>query len=143
MFLRRYQELIAKLALFVVLFASLAPSVSHAVALHTGNTAFSQTICTTNGDVVVIEVLTTKGQEIKTELTLNQTGSESNKHIEINLIHCPFCATAGADLSVAQLTPFYLFTLAKQAKAAFLEADVLPQKTCHQTAHQTRAPPLL
>lgn len=134
----------AKFALFIVLFASLAPSVSHALATYTGNAAFAQTICTTNGDVVVIEVVTTKGQQIKTELTVNQNSSEpASKHVDINLIHCPFCAAGGADFSIAAPNHADSIRLAQQDAVAPLVTAVTLQSATIQTAHQTRAPPAL
>jgi len=134
----------AKFALFIVLFASLAPSVSHALASYTGDASFAQTVCTTSGDVVVIEVVTTKGQQIKTELTVNQDNSvPASKHVDINLIHCPFCATGGADFSIAAPSNVDSILLAQQVKTVFFTVSVALQPARPQTAYQTRAPPTL
>lgn len=148
MFLRYYQRLISKLALFIVLFASLAPTVSHALALHTGNSAFSQTLCTSTGKVVVIQVLTTKGSIITTELAASENNASvpdnpSSKHLELNLAHCPFCNAGSLHLSISPSSDIWLFNLPKQVKATYVPEDVPLQSTYFQTAHLSRAPPFL
>ena len=59
-----------KIALFTIVFASLAPSVSHAVAAQNGNNSFTQEICTNSGKVISIQVLTTKGQQFSVDFTV-------------------------------------------------------------------------
>ena len=64
MFNRRIQRFISKIALFLVVFASLAPSVSHAMAAQ-NNGSFLQEICSVNGlKKVVIQTINTKGKQI-------------------------------------------------------------------------------
>jgi Protein of unknown function (DUF2946) len=84
-------RLIHKFALFAILFASLAPSISHAFATNAGVNSFAQEICTSAGKKVNIQVKTTKGQYLSVAFALKQTQQPNNmaKH----LAHCPFCAS--------------------------------------------------
>ena len=83
------------IALFAIVFASLAPSISHALAAKSGS-SFSQEICNSAGQKITIQVMTTKGQQMVTELTTKATGKAP---IEIghHLQHCPFCANPSTD----------------------------------------------
>lgn len=85
-----------KFALFAIVFASLAPSISHALAAQQGINSFAQEICTTNGEIITIQVVTTQGQRLTTELdaTENPTSPASIVH---HLNHCPFCANPNTD----------------------------------------------
>lgn len=88
-------RLINKIALFAIVFASLAPSISHALAA-TSNTSFAQEVCTTTGAKITIQVITTKGKQLATELpallTENSNQDKAPTGIQHHLQHCPFCA---------------------------------------------------
>jgi hypothetical protein len=77
--------------LAVMLFVSLAPSVSHALASWTGNASFVQKICTSDGKKVVIQVKTTMGKQLSTELNLKPTVNSEidDRHVA----HCAFCSS--------------------------------------------------
>ena len=83
-------KLINKIALFAIIFASLAPSISHALAAKNG-TSFAQEICTSNGQIISIQVVTSQGQQLITELSANK--AQPVKNITKHLEHCPFCAS--------------------------------------------------
>ncbi len=89
-----------KIALFAVLFASLAPSISHALAAKQGVNSFAPEVCTSDGRVINITVLTTQGQQIATALTATQTQQESPANIVHHLNHCPFCANPNVDIAI-------------------------------------------
>jgi hypothetical protein len=86
-----------KIALFAILFASLAPSISHALAAQQGTNSFTQEVCSTNGKKIIIQVVTTKGQQFSAELSAKNTGETSPISINHHLEHCPFCANPSTD----------------------------------------------
>ena len=107
-------SLMHKIALFAIIFASLAPSISHAVAAQNGNNSFTQEICSSSGKKISIQVQTTKGQQLSVDFALKQSPQESTqpKNIDMHLEHCPFCGghfsaaalPAGNSVIIAQLT---------------------------------------
>lgn len=92
-------------ALFAIVFASFAPSISHALAA-ANNTSFAQEVCTTNGTKITIQVLTTKGQQLATELPAlssedkTQSSEKAPTGIQHHLQHCPFCANPSTDEAI-------------------------------------------
>ncbi len=88
---------IHKIALFAIVFASLAPSISHALAAQQGTNSFTQEVCSTNGKKITIQVTTTKGQQFAAELSTKNTTENSPKSINHHLEHCPFCANPSTD----------------------------------------------
>ena len=84
-----------KIALFAIVFASLAPSISHAIAAQTGNNSFTQEICSTNGKVISVLVVTSKGQQLMVDFSNKQTTKHSPnpQNITTHLEHCPFCGS--------------------------------------------------
>ena len=82
-------SLMHKVALFAILFASLAPSISHAIAAQNGTNSFTQEICASNGKKISIQVQITKGQQLSVDSALKQ--SPEPKNIVMHLEHCPFC----------------------------------------------------
>ncbi len=71
-FSKKTFRFIHKIALFAIIFASFVPSISHALA-PANNTSFAQEVCTTNGSKITIQVLTTKGKQLATELPVQLT----------------------------------------------------------------------
>ena len=88
-----------KVTLFAIVFASLAPSISHALA-GTNNTSFAQEICTTSGTKITIQVLTTKGKQLATELPAQSTENKAPTNIQHHLQHCPFCVNPSTDAAI-------------------------------------------
>ncbi len=84
-------SLMHKIALFAIVFASLAPSISHAIAAQNGNNSFTQEICSSNGKKISIQVQTTKGQQLSVDFALKQ--APEPKNIVMHLEHCPFCGS--------------------------------------------------
>jgi hypothetical protein len=91
-------SLMHKVALFAIVFASLAPSISHALAAQNGTNSFTQEICSASGKTISIQVVTTKGQQLSVDFALKQ--SPQPKNIAMHLEHCPFC---GGHFSAATL----------------------------------------
>ena len=90
----RFVHFIALLAIF---FASVAPSVSHALAAQNNSNSFAQEVCTSTGQKVVIQVITTKGKQLATEFALVKVAPKS---MSMHLEHCPFCGNAATAASV-------------------------------------------
>lgn len=86
-----------KIALFAIVFAALAPGISHALAAQQGTNSFTQEVCSTNGKKITIQVVTTKGQQFSAEFTTKNTGESAPKTINHHLEHCPFCANPSID----------------------------------------------
>ena len=113
-------SLMHKIALFAIVFVSLAPSISHAIAAQNGTNSFTQEVCSSNGKKISIQVQTTKGQQLSVDFALKQ--SPEPKNIVIHLEHCPFCCghfsavalPAGNSVIIAQLA----LTAQKAAKYA-------------------------
>ena len=82
-------SLMHKVALFAIVFASLAPSISHAIAAQNGTNSFTQEICSSSGKKISIQVQTTKGQQLSVDFAVKQ--SAEPKNIAMHLEHCPFC----------------------------------------------------
>ena len=94
---KRLFRLVHFIALLAIFFASVAPSISHALAAQNNINSFAQEVCTSTGEKVVIQVITTKGKQLATEFTLTKTAPKSmSMHFE----HCPFCGSAATAASL-------------------------------------------
>ena len=120
-----------KIALFAIVFASLAPSISHALAA-ANNTSFAQEVCTTSGTKITIQVLTTKGKQLATELpaqfTENNNQDKAPAGIQHHLQHCPFCANPSSDATIVSSHAPIIAILETQAqRIAVNHQEVLPR----------------
>ena len=113
-------RLINKIALIAIIFASLAPSISHALAANSG-TSFAQEICTSNGQKISIQVITSQGQQLTTEFSV-KNDEQPIKNISMHLEHCPFCAShavaAVLHSTHLEITALLAITAQKAAKYA-------------------------
>lgn len=109
-------RLVSKIAMFAVLFASLAPSISHALAAQSGANSFMQQVCTSDGKKVTIQVVTTQGKQLATELSLKTASESAPKSITHHLEHCPFCANPSTDAAVEAPHAPMVAILATQAQ---------------------------
>ena len=110
-----------KIALFSIIFASLAPSISHAVAAQNGTNSFMQEVCSASGKKISIQVVTTKGQQLSVDFAVKQ--SAQPKNIAMHLEHCPFC---GGHFSAA--------TLSASNAAIIAQLTATAQKTAEYAA---------
>ena len=94
---KRLFRYLHRIALFAIIFALVAPSISHALAAQNNVNSFVQEVCTSTGVKVVIQVVTTKGQQLATEFVVSK---KSPKTMAVHLEHCPFC---GSVATVANL----------------------------------------
>lgn len=128
-----------RMALIAMLFASLAPTVSHALAGQGSASGFMQEICGTGGKKLFIQVVTTQGQQLQAGLDI-KPGSQPAS-ISHHLQHCPFCHAGVTDVLIPHVNP--AFTLYLEAIANAQAFDYVAPFTRHTilTAHHTRAPP--
>jgi hypothetical protein len=120
------------LALFAIVFASVAPSISHALAAQNSTNSFAQEVCTTNGTKITIQVLTTKGKQLATELptqlTENANQDKSQTGIQHHLQHCPFCANPSTDATIqVPHVPIVAILSAQAQRIAVNYQAVLPR----------------
>lgn len=115
-------SLMHKIALFAIVFASLAPSISHAIAAQNGTNSFTQEICSSNGKKISIQVQTTKGRQLSVDFALKQSQQESTqpKNIAMHLEHCHFC---GGHFSAAALPASNSIIIAQLALTAQKAAE--------------------
>ena len=133
--------LLHKIALFAIVFASLAPSVSHASNAKNGNNSFfTQQICSSSGKKISIQVQTTKGQQLAIDFAVKQTPKPQN--IAMHLEHCPFC---GGHFSAATLPASNSVMIAQLAATAQKAAEyVTPVFASHTyVSPPAQAPPSL
>lgn len=130
-----------RIAIVAMLFASLAPSVSHALAGQGTQASFMQEICGKGGQKLFIQVVTTQGKQIQTSFDINP--NQQSKSISQHMSHCPFCTAGIADVDMPIPNPAYALYL--EAIADLQVFAYLVPFTSHtvQTAHLTRAPPAL
>ena len=125
-------KLLSKIALLAIVFASLAPSISHALQSNNG-AAFKQEVCTTSGEKITIQVMTTKGQQLVTDLPAQTSESKSNQDkspagIQHHLQHCPFCASPSTDAALeAPHAPIVAVLAAQAQQIAVISQTVLPR----------------
>jgi hypothetical protein len=116
-----------KIALFAIVFASLAPSISHALQANSG-VGFAQEICTTDGKKITIQVVTTKGQQLSTEFTAQTSSDKAPTGIQHHLQHCPFCANPSTDAALeAPHTPIVAILTAQAQQISATTQAVLPR----------------
>lgn len=130
-----------RVALVAMMFASLAPSVSHALAGQGSQASFMQEICGKGGQKLFIQVVTTQGQQIQTSFDIKP--DQQSKSISQHMTHCPFCSAGVPDMDMPIPNPAYALYLEAIADAQVF--DYSSPFTSHtvQTAHLTRAPPAL
>lgn len=116
---------INKVALFAIVFASLAPSISYAVAAQQGSSSFAQEVCTTNGTKITIQVVTTKGKQLATELPAQSSENKAPTSIQHHLQHCPFCANPSADAAIQAPHAPIIAILATQAQQIAVNSQVV------------------
>ncbi len=130
-----------KVALFAILFASLAPSISHALASQTNARSYLQEVCSASGQKIFIEVVTSQGQQLQTGLDIKpeQQPVSISHHME----HCPFCHAGMMDVVLPSHHSAFELYLAQQQSLQHFDYQSPVVLVFIQTAHLTRAPPLL
>ncbi|MDP3608889.1 MAG: DUF2946 domain-containing protein [Methylophilus sp.] len=128
-----------RIALIAMVFASLAPSVSHALAGQGSQASFMQEVCGTGGKKIYIQVVTTQGKQIQTALDFqpNQNPASLTHHLN----HCPFCSIQLDVVLDKPVNPAYVLYQVAQARLALVEYVSPVVSPVFQTAQPLRAPP--
>ena len=129
-----------QVALFAIVFASLAPSISHALAAQQGINSFAQEVCTQDGRTITIQVVTTQGKQLQTGL--ETTPSSSPVTVSLHMNHCPFCHAGVADVVIPSRNPAFALFLAQQESVQQFDYQVPTVLSITQSAHLTRGPPV-
>ena len=126
MLLKKLFRFVHSVALFAIIFASIAPSVSHALAAKNNVNSFAQEVCTSTGEKIVIQVVTTKGKQLATEFIVTKS---SPKTMPMHLEHCPFCCSAAttASLPASNTLMIAILEQAAQQLAQYSAPAVLNQ----------------
>jgi hypothetical protein len=128
-------------ALLAMVFASLAPSVSHAMAGQGSASGFMQEICGNGGQKLYIQVVTTQGNQLQASLDIKP--SHQSKSISQHMHHCPFCHAGITDIDLPTFNPaFALYLEANHETEAFDYLAPVTTPPVH-SAHLSRAPPVL
>ncbi len=131
----------SKIALFAIMFASLAPSISHALTSQSGPQGFLQEVCGVGGQKLFIQVVTTQGQQLQAGLDTKPGSQPASINHHMN--HRPFCHSGIADVVIPNRNPaFALFLVQQEIEQRFdYQVPVIP--TIIQSAHLTRGPPVI
>ena len=130
-----------RVALFAIVFASLAPSISHALSSHHDPKGFIQEICSTGGKKLYIQVVTTQGKALQAGLDLKPGSQPASIHHHMD--HCPFCHAGVADLVIPSRNPAFELYLAQQISQQRFDYVNLVVTDTIQTAYPSRAPPTI
>ncbi len=132
------------LAVLALLFLSLAPTISQLAAASSGTVNFQPSICTSATQSITIEVLTTKGQRLKTTFSSEPTAQPApERNLVLHLEHCPYCALSADDHWLAIL-PSIAYTLPDHTYDRWqATAPAQAISSAVQSSFFSRAPPAL
>lgn len=145
MFSRSLQQIMSKISLLVMVFASLAPTVSYALASHSNPNLF-QEICSANGakKIVVLQVLTTKGNQLATAFDIKPQANESSpasRTMGMHFEHCPFCSSHIDVIQTPNLSSALFVAELNAYQHIPTYASPISQRV-NQRANPPQAPPL-
>lgn len=125
--------------MLAIVFASLAPAISHAFATQSAPLTLWQEICTAQGTKVISSVViqSTASQDTATQVDLADQSAQP--HVGA-LEHCPFCFSHAGAIS---LPPGNHVLLVAELNATHA-LDIYQSPVVHryfQSAHLSRAPP--
>jgi hypothetical protein len=132
MFTHYAKRLTSWIAMLAVLFASLAPSISHAFPAKSNQPAFLQELCSAQGAKRFVAVdLADDTQKVPTQ-------NQAAMHFE----HCPYCATHAGTVAITT-TPIALFLADINATEHIqIDAHFLPS-SFYQVTPPSHAPPAI
>jgi hypothetical protein len=132
MFTRYAKRFTSWIAVAAIVFASIAPSISHAFSVKDNRPAMLQEICSAQGAKRFIAV------DLEVDTQKDPKHNQAAMHFE----HCPYCGTYAGSLAITT-TPIKLF-LAKINATEHIQinAQVLPSKF-YQVTPPSHAPPAI
>lgn len=142
MFSQKIFKRINTVALYAIVFASLAPSISHALAAQQGVNSFVQEICTANGETITIQVVTSQGNKLDTQLDTEQKLPANSKTFISHLNHCPFCSNPNVN-TVLEPPLAFIFALRQNHSEQVEVVNVAVTKTFSSLPPPAQAPPHL
>lgn len=136
MFKRSQQRLISFIALAAMLFASLVPTISHALEAQKGSQTLWQEVCSAQGIKFIPAALAASNTDAQ-----KQNDSQPNK-MGMHFEHCPYCFSHAGSLGLpASSTALFLAEI-----NAVEHIDIYASPfvvSYYSTSHPTRAPPVL
>ncbi len=136
MFKRSQQRLISFIALAAMLFASLAPTISHALEAQKGSQTLWQEVCGAQGIKFIPAALTASNADAS-----KQNDSQPNK-MGMHFEHCPYCFSHAGSVGLpASSTALFLAEINAVAHIDIYASPFVV--SYYSTSHPTRAPPVL
>lgn len=127
------------MALMAIMLAVLMPILTVAFPMQSGKT-FVQEVCSSQGNKLVIQVITTQGKLRST--LIDYQPSQKPVSLSHHLNHCPFCQMALDQVTIPAHSPAYILFQKTQATIALSEYQAPVVASFYPTAHLSRAPPL-
>ena len=127
------------MALMAIMLAALMPTLTVAFPMQSGKT-FVQEVCSSQGNKLVIQVITTQGKLRST--LIDYQPSQKPTSLSLHLNHCPFCQMALDQATMPSHNPSYVLFQKTQAHIAISEYKAPVVSSFYPTAHLSRAPPL-
>ena len=137
MFSKHLRLFVSKAILMVMVFATLAPTMSHAFANNNGAKSVWQEICTVQGTKRIAAAFTLDATE-SGKLSPASDSHPAAMHFE----HCPFCLNHAAADALPFINTHHLVVL--NEGSYYFHADYLAPVliALHLSDHPSRAPPL-
>lgn len=130
MLTRHAKRLTSWIAILAVIFASLAPSISHAFSTKNNQATLLQELCSAQGAKRLIAV----------DLAVDTQQSPSQNQAAMHFEHCPYCASHAGSVAITS-TPVALFLAEINAVEHIqIDADALPA-SFYQVTPPSHAPP--
>jgi hypothetical protein len=120
------------IAILAVVFASLAPSISHALAANNNQTSLLQELCSAQGTKRFIAV----------DLTVDTQKSPSQNGAAMHFEHCPFCASHAGTVAITASSIALFLSEINAAEHIQIDAQVFPT-SFYQVSPPSHAPPAI
>jgi hypothetical protein len=132
---RVHQKFASWVAMVAIVFASLAPALSHAFATESAPLTLWQEICTAQGTKFISSVVTLSPEQVDTQ----QDSQSMQPHVGA-LEHCPLCFNHAGAISLPPGNHvLFVAELNATDRIDVYQSSVV--QTHFQTAHLSRAPP--
>jgi hypothetical protein len=130
-----HQRFASWVAMLAIVFASLAPTLSHAIATESAPLTLWQEICTAQGTKFISSVVTLSSEQVDKQ----QDSQSMQPHVGA-LEHCPFCFNHAGAISLPPGN-HVLFVAELNATHALDVYQSPAVQRYFQSAHLSRAPP--
>lgn len=110
MLIFKLRHLIAKIALFAIVFATVSPTISYALEKQTFST-YSQEICSANGKKIIIQILTFDDEKITSIVDKSKSENSNPISLQHHFQQCPFCSNSSTNAVIQQPHAFFVTQL--------------------------------